>query len=129
MLKRLRFLPVGLLLLTFACVSGDDDAVTIDGGAAGTTVAIEMDSTLRIELEGNPTTGYEWEISAVDESVLRFEDRDFDADSDAEGSGGIVTLEFVAVGAGATLLELIYRPSWEPPSDSHDRYAVTIRVE
>lgn len=129
-MERLRvFSFVLLLVFSFACVTGGDDAVTINGGDAGTTVALDEGATLRIELEGNPTTGFEWEVSAVDEAILRFEDSDFDPDSDADGSGGIVTLEFEAVGAGATLLELIYRPPWEPPSESHQRYAVTVRVE
>ena len=127
-MKRLRILVLALLALSFACVSGDA-AVTIDGGDAGTTVAVDVGETLRVELEGNPTTGYEWEVSAVDDAVLRFEDSDFDPDSDAEGASGIVTLEFEAVGAGSTLLELIYRPPWEPPSGSHQRYTVTVSVE
>ncbi len=127
-MTRLRFLPVALLLLSVACVGGDSGEVTIDGGAAGTTVTLDEGQMLRVELEGNPTTGFEWEVSAVDAGVLRFEDSDFDADSDAEGSGGIITLTFEAVGAGATLLELIYRPPWEPPSDSHQRFTVAIRV-
>jgi inhibitor of cysteine peptidase len=126
--KRLRILPVVLLLLSAGCIVGDDDEVQIDGGAAGTTVTLDAGQTLRVELEGNPTTGYEWEVSAVDEGVLRFIDSDFDPDSDAEGSGGTVTLRFEAVGSGATLLELIERPSWEPPSDSHQQFTVAIRV-
>ena len=127
--KRLRVLPVALLLLSVACIAGDSGGVTIDGGAAGSTVTLDEGDTLRVELEGNPTTGYEWQVSAVDDAVLLYEDSDFDADSDAEGSSGTVTLTFDAVGAGATLLELIERPSWEPPSDSHRRFSVNIRVE
>ncbi|HYI15128.1 MAG TPA: protease inhibitor I42 family protein [Thermomicrobiales bacterium] len=128
-MKRLRILPVALLLLSVACIAGDSGEVTIDGGAAGSTVTLDEGDTLRVELEGNPTTGYEWQVSAVDDAVLLYEDSDFDADSDAEGSSGTVTLTFDAVGAGATLLELIERPSWEPPSESHRRFSVNIRVE
>ena len=128
-MERLRFLPVALLLLSVACIAGNSGEVTIDGGAAGTTVTLDEGQTLRVELEGNPTTGFEWQVSSVDDAVLRYEDSEFDAGSDVEGSGGIVTLTFDAVGAGATLLELIERPSWEPPSDSHRRYTVNIRVE
>jgi inhibitor of cysteine peptidase len=127
--SRLRYLPLVLLLLvSLACITGDDDTTTIDGGAAGTTVTIDDGQILRVELEGNPTTGYEWQVSAVDESVLRYVDSDFDPDSDAEGSGGIVALDFEAVGPGATLLELIYHPSWEPPTAENERFSVTIRV-
>jgi len=126
--KRLRWLPL-LLVLFVACITGDDDVVSIDGGAAGTTVTVGEGHTLRIELDGNPTTGYDWEVSAVDEGVLRFIDRDFDPDSDAVGSGGKVTLEFETVSTGSTLLELIYRPPWEPPDDSHQRFSVNIIVE
>ena len=127
-MKRVLILPVVLLLLSLGCIVGDSNEVKIDGGAAGTTVALEEGQTLRVALEGNPTTGFEWQVSAVDEDVLRYVDSDFEADSDAEGSGGIVTLTFEAIGAGATLLELIERPSWEPPSDAHLRFTVAIRV-
>jgi inhibitor of cysteine peptidase len=126
--KRLRILPVVLLLLSAGCIVGDDNEVQIDGGAAGTTVTLDAGQTLRVQLDGNPTTGYEWEVSAVDEDILRYVDSDFDPDSDAEGSGGTVTLTFEAIGTGATLLELIERPSWEPPSDTHQRFAVSVRV-
>ncbi len=116
-------------MMLAGCSGDDSDEVTIDGGAAGTTVALDQGQTLRVELEGNPTTGFEWEVSAVDEAILRYEDSDFDPDSDAEGASGIVTLTFDAVGTGATLLELIYRQPWEPPSDSHERFTVTVQVE
>jgi inhibitor of cysteine peptidase len=125
---RFRYLPLVLLLFSLACITGDGDTTTIDGGAAGTTVTIDKGQTLRVELEGNPTTGFEWQVAAVDDRVLRYIDSDFDPDSDAEGSGGIVSLDFEAVGAGATLLELIYHPSWEPPTAEHERFSVTIRV-
>jgi hypothetical protein len=54
----LRFLlVVPLLALLFGCVTGSDDVVTLDGGDAGTTVDIDKGATLRVSLDGNPTTG------------------------------------------------------------------------
>ncbi len=128
-MKRILLLTLFLLLSTVACITDDSDGVTLDGGDSGTTIEIQDGTTLRIKLDGNPTTGFDWEVSAIDESVLRYVDSNFKPDSSAEGSAGIVTLEFETVAPGATLLELIYRPDWEPPSDSHLRYTITVRVE
>lgn len=127
--KRIRLLTFPLLLLMSACITDSSRGITIDGGDSGTTIEIQEGTSLSIRLDGNPTTGYNWDVSAVDESVLRYVESDFDPDSDAIGSGGTVTLEFETVSPGATLLELIYRPDWEPPSDAHLRYTVTVRVE
>ena len=81
----------------------------------GKLVELTVGNTLIIELPGNPTTGYTWEVGSVNVSVLKQAGNTakFKADTDLTGSPGKVTLRFKAVGPGKTTLKLIYRRPWE----------------
>src|SRR5207249_4919406 len=65
-----------------------------------------------IALEGNPTTGYEWEAH-FDSSVLQLVDRQFSVLGPGIGSGGIERFRLKALAAGDTRLWLIYKRAWE----------------
>jgi inhibitor of cysteine peptidase len=122
-------LVVGVLLLSCG-PSGDDDERTITEADAGETINLTVGETLRVTLEGNPTTGYNWEARPIEPPVLeQVGESDFDPDSDAEGSAGTVTLRFDAVAAGQATLELVYRRAWDDPNAApHESYAVTVVV-
>ena len=82
-----------------------------------------------LDLEGNPTTGYAWQVTAIDPAVLApAGEPDYESSSDADGAGGIYTFHFDVVGAGETEVVLQYFPSWEEPSDTAGRFTFTVRV-
>ena len=82
-----------------------------------------------LELEGNPTTGYSWQVTAIDPAVLApAGEPDYESSSDADGAGGIYTFRFDAVGPGETEVVLQYFPSWEEPTDTAGRFTFTSRV-
>jgi inhibitor of cysteine peptidase len=84
-------------------------------GDAGSTVHLRQGDALEISLDGNPTTGYTWEV-APDAGALLVQqgNPEFKADSSALGSGGIMTLRFKADHQGTTDLKLIYHRTFEP---------------
>ncbi len=86
--------------------------------AAGQQVALTVGQELVLRLEGNPSTGYDWELAELDTSVVvqQGEPR-FSPGSNLPGASGIETWRFRAVGRGRTDLRLVYRRSWEtePP--------------
>jgi predicted secreted protein len=75
-------------------------------------ITVRVGEEFVIALEGNPTTGYQWEAH-YDSSMLQLVDRAFSADSRGIGSGGIERFRFKAPTAGDTQLELIYKRAWE----------------
>ena len=82
-----------------------------------------------LELEGNPTTGYAWQVTAIDAAVLApAGEPDYESSSDADGAGGTYTFHFDVVGAGETEVVLQYFPSWEEPTDTAGRFAFTVRA-
>jgi len=56
-----------LSVLLFACAGPSD--VKIDETANGTDVSLRAGQKLIVTLKSNPTTGYDWQVDEVDESV------------------------------------------------------------
>ena len=118
---------VAVALVLAAC-SPRGEAIRLDASADGTQMSLSVGDRLEVALAGNPTTGYSWEIASVDESVILADgEPSFRADSNQVGAGGTMTLAFDAVGAGTTVLELVYQRPFEdaPPAET---FTVTLVV-
>src|SRR5512142_1610765 len=104
-----------IIAVLAACGAASADPVRLSAKDAGTTVHVKQGDAFEIALEGNPTTGYTWEVApgSGDQVALQGEP-EFTADSDALGSGGIMTLRFEAVKQGTAPLKLIYHRTFEP---------------
>lgn len=97
---------------------------------AGSTVNLKVGQILEIALEGNPTTGYTWEVAPDSGTLLTQQgDWDFTPDSNALGSGGMVTLRFKAVQTGSTELKLIYHRTFEPDVSPIHNFDINLVVE
>ena len=124
-------LVLALLLaaLCLASACGSQKAVQLSVDDAGSQVQLTTGQTLEVSLEGNPTTGYGWEVAEVDETILRkLEQQDFQPESDLVGAPGIQTLRFEAVGKGQTTLKLVYRRPWEKGVEPLNTFAVEVIV-
>jgi inhibitor of cysteine peptidase len=83
-------------------------------GDCGSTVELNSGDTLSLSLEGNPTTGYPWEIDSNDPAVMELAgEPEYNPDSEAIGSGGTYTFRFTAVAQGQVTLRLIYHRIFE----------------
>jgi predicted secreted protein len=95
----------------------------------GSSASLNVSDLLEIALDGNPTTGYQWEVGSGNGDVLQQRGEPmFVAESDAVGSGGTVTLTFDAVAAGRVALWLIYHPQYDPAAPPIRTFAVTVTV-
>jgi inhibitor of cysteine peptidase len=113
-----------------ACGAQGMDSLTLTQKDAGTTVHVKQGANVNISLEGNPTTGYTWEVAPGGSGVLAQQgEPTFKPDSNAIGSGGMVTLQFKAAQAGTTNLKLIYHRTFEPNVAPLNTFEVTIDVK
>jgi len=124
-----RFLAVGLAVMLLGGGCGDDDkgdTIRLEPGEETTRVTIDSGQVLEVRLEGNPTTGYTWEIAEV--GVVELVDRSHRSTGDAEGSPGVTTLVFEPTTAGTGDLVLIYHRSWEEDIEPLETRTITITV-
>ena len=91
---------------------------------------LKKGQTLVVTLEGNPTTGYSWEVvDPLDEQVLRqVGEAEFKAESEALGAGGVQILRFEAVNAGKATLKLVYHRPWEKDVEPLETYSLQVVV-
>jgi len=91
---------------------------------------LKKGQTLVVTLEGNPTTGYSWEVAEpLDEQVLRQAgEPEFKSESDALGAGGVQVLRFEAVNAGKITLKLVYHRPWEKDVEPLETYSIQVVV-
>ena len=85
-----------------------------------------------IELECNPTTGYEWQpvfspekVRLVRRQLLRG-GRQADGEGPAFGAGGTARFVFEALAAGTTTIRMALKRSWEPAAIVERSYRVVV---
>ncbi len=97
----------------------------------GKTVTLAKGDTLRIVLESNPSTGYSWGISTVDDAVLENTENRYESACDSAemvGCGGEEVWDFKGIAAGTTTLEMAYYRSWESPETAVRTFTLTVEV-
>ena len=130
---RFGFIALLILLTALTVATGcspqqQEVKATIDDD--GREMQFKKGQTLVVTLEGNPTTGYTWEVAeTLDEQVLQqVGEPEFKAESEALGAGGVQILRFEAVNAGKTTLKLIYHRPWEKDVDPLQSYSIQVVV-
>ncbi len=116
------------LTLATGCTSQQEVKASVDD--AGREKQLKKGQTLVVTLEGNPTTGYSWEVAEpLNEQVLRqMGEAEFQQESDLVGAGGVQILRFEAVNAGKTTLKLVYHRPWEEGVEPLETYSIEIVV-
>jgi len=140
----LAFSLLGILMLAGGCASSDStppDADPDRGGEQllvlgaednGSQVELTSGQVLEVTLESNPTTGYAWEVTEVDEAVLSqkgeaaFQQAPKE-DEQMVGVGGTETFRFASA-TGETTLTLVYHRPWEKDVEPLETFMVQVVV-
>jgi inhibitor of cysteine peptidase len=107
-------------------------AILIEQNDNGKTFDAEVGQDVIVRLSANPSTGYQWQVVAVDRTIGYPAATYFTPDSDRPGTGG--TVEFVwktdgflsVVGSHTMVLE--YRRPWETDGEPADSFSFTVVV-
>jgi len=131
--NRFSFIALLTLLVALTVATGcspqqQEVKASIDDN--GREMQLKKGQTLVVTLEGNPTTGYSWEVAEpLDEQVLRQAgEPEFQQESDLVGAGGVQILRFEAVNAGKMTLKLIYHRPWEKDVEPLETYSIQVVV-
>jgi inhibitor of cysteine peptidase len=96
-----------------------------------TEVNVTIGQFLVVTLEGNPTTGYTWEVTEpVDEQVLRQVGdiafmQDY-AEPGLVGVPGVQIATFEVVGAGDATIKMVYHQPWETDVEPVDTFTLNV---
>ena len=117
-----------ILMLASACTA--DKQITLTAADEGSQVEVKPGGQIIITLDGNPSTGYTWEVKDLDSVMFeQVGDPVFDSSNPGlVGSGGTLTLTFKSLKAGASTLTLIYHRPWETGVDPLDTFTVAVTV-
>ena len=97
---------------------------------SGTTQDLQIGQELRITLDANPTTGYQWDVvGQAPAQIERSGEPRFTPASDALGAGGTQVWTFVAVSAGEGTLKMKYWRSFEPTVRAIAEFRVNLHVK
>lgn len=129
-MKKKMMIIVTLFVLTLSLTACSSNAVKIGADANGQTIELAAGQKLVLSLESNPTTGFDWEVSEIDEAVIKQSgESEYKSESDLLGAGGVRTFTFKAVAAGTSTLKLVYHRSWEKDIPPEQEFTVTINVK
>jgi len=124
-------------ILTFTLILGllagyspkESNLTSANNGQPST---IKIGGRLVVELESNPSTGYTWEASNLDTSVLKqLGQTEYKpaSSSPMPGAGGTQILRFEAVAPGTTTLTLIYHRPFETNAVPAKTFTIKVIIE
>ena len=97
---------------------------------AGSAVTLKVGDILEVDLEGNPTTGYTWELAPGGGALLSEQgEGEFKPNSKAMGAGGVVIHRYKAIREGKMKLRLIYHRTFEPNVPPAKSFEIDLVVE
>ncbi len=118
---------MGLSVLLSACcmVCSKNETFTI--ADSGKTFTTSKGDTINVDLKGNYTTGYTWNIVSCDDKVIKMTKNAYAPDSlQLAGSGGMQHYQFSVVGTGKTKLKITYNRVWEKDMAPEKTFILTI---
>lgn len=100
----------------------------IEGRRGGRSeVVIPQGSTLIVQLEGNPATGYAWTADTLDVAVLDPTGSGFEGEA-GPGLAGAFVFTFAARATGTTAVSFTYRRPWERGGHTDPAHTFTARI-
>jgi len=104
---------------------------TLTNSDDGATIGLKTGQMLAVRLDSNPSTGYSWQVSQVNDAVLKQQgEPQFIRPADAPpGAGGAQVFLFSAAAGGSTTLMLVYRRSFEPEVAAAQTFTVQVTVD
>ena len=102
--------------------------LTVTAADNGGTVQVGAGGDVLLELRGNPSTGYRWQVITNDDSILLPLGEWFVPDTDLDGASGLEKFSFHVMAPGAASLRLVYSRPWETGTPPFQTFAVTVEA-
>jgi inhibitor of cysteine peptidase len=117
-----------LALLTVLQVGVCAKEVLLTESDNGGKYTLDVGDTVKITLDGNPTTGFSWEVVPQDGDGFKKAERSYTPSSSLCGAGGTYTFTFKADEQGDATIHMIYSRPWEKGVKPAKTFDVTLSV-
>lgn len=126
--KLFRFIPFAILIIVLMACSSTR-TLTVDDN--GKNFEVNPQAKLYIKLDGNLTTGYQWQILEMDNNVIELigEPEYKTENTSLTGAGGSFIFHLRGKNTGQTTVKLGYMRPWETSVEPIEMYEVTIVVK
>ena len=95
-----------------------------------TKQTIYVGDSVQVVLEGNPTTGFTWEMSRGNQELLALQgEPEYQAKKDIPGSPGVFTFTFLSQKSGSVELKFIYHRPFEEGIAPLSEYTLTLDIQ
>jgi inhibitor of cysteine peptidase len=130
MFRKLRFIIACSLLFSLLSGCAGKSTMNVNESQNGTSVDLKTGDMLVITLEGNPTTGYQWEMLPNTDGIVELQgDPEYKSGGNQVGSGGKYSFNVKAVKAGTTRVDLKYYRSFEADVPPIQTFSIDITVK
>jgi len=113
---------------------GDTIDIELTANDDGKTISVPLGKSVKISLEGNPTTGYLWKTDKITGEALRqvgepaYVQKKPPGGRQTVGGGGTFAFTFLAVKPGKATVRLAYARPWEKNKPPIRSFTATVNV-
>lgn len=118
-MKKIVSFTLALMLILLSAAGCASASAAKMYGKDDTKITVGAGDTFSIELEANPTTGYDWKATISDDKVVALVSNIYKAtpvDTAIVGSGGVDVITFKGLEKGNAVITLVYERSFEKDS-------------
>jgi inhibitor of cysteine peptidase len=126
--NKVRAIIIFALISVFAGNTLATESMKLSENDTGKTVEMKCGDQFEVELPGNPTTGYVWDTSSLDSTVLRLAKTDFTINERTIGSGGVEVMKFQATAVGTSVLKLKFHRPFEHNIPPIKTFEITVVI-
>ncbi|MES2356175.1 MAG: protease inhibitor I42 family protein [Pseudomonadota bacterium] len=102
--------------------------ITLTQADNGKSIPVAAGTTLVVQLEENPTTGFRWEVEKDDTNIVALRASDYKQPVSSQvGASGLRVMTFEAKQPGNTKVVLVSRRGWQ--AREAKRYSVDVTVQ
>lgn len=113
-------------ILLFGCTSIFESYDTHTLRLEDKSANCKVGDVIAIELDSNPSTGYDWQPKDYNNLVLKLLNRKFQPGKALLGSPGVTRLEFEAIAEGEAYIKLQYVREWDNVPVSEAVFSVNV---
>lgn len=104
--------------------------ITEKDNGCGSATELNVGDTLDLVLDGNPSTGFTWEVGFYAQPIVKpLGEPEYQPGSNLLGAGGTYTFQFRAIGEGQTKITMIYHRPFAKDSTDIKTCEVTVTVK